>query len=189
MPWCFNCSIKVAHKEGLRYIKSADWFISMNPTNWKKLTGFQTANQTLQIHFHQLCPTGGTRELSSPSIYSHLSLNLEAGGERVPAVAGSCSSLVQRKKAIFLVKQSWVKPSPGSDPHSRPVFGVCSHSGCTHPPFCANGLLEQELGIAQLLLRHHQETDQTEGPKNSRGKPVRATGTPRGCLFPNCRNV
>lgn len=66
MPWCFNCSIKVAHEEGLRYIKSADWFISMNPTNWKKLTGFQIANQTLQIHFHQLCPTGGTRELSSP---------------------------------------------------------------------------------------------------------------------------
>lgn len=67
MPWCFNCSIKVSHKEGLRYIKSADWFISMNPTNWKKLTGFQIANQTLQIHFHQLCPTGGTREPSSPS--------------------------------------------------------------------------------------------------------------------------
>lgn len=25
----------------------------MNPTNWKKLTGFQIANQTLQIDFHQ----------------------------------------------------------------------------------------------------------------------------------------
>lgn len=61
MPWFFNCSIKVAHKEGLRYIKFADWFISMNPTDWKKLSASQTANQTLQIRFHQPCATEDTR--------------------------------------------------------------------------------------------------------------------------------